>query len=110
MLFAVVSSFNGRALDTEIAFTTTALLGLVTHPANMIMSIVPQAIGSLAAFERIQDYLLQQPRLDERLLLKIIEDNPINTPPVVCIEDLIVRTGPSTPPVLNNISLTIDRG
>ncbi|KPM40571.1 hypothetical protein AK830_g5983 [Neonectria ditissima] len=110
VLFAVVASFNGRALDAEIAFTTTALLGLVTHPANMIMSIVPQAIGSLAAFERIQDYLLQQPRLDKRFVPKTIENSSIHSQSVVCIEDLIVRTGPSTPPVLNNISLTIDRG
>ncbi|TIC97218.1 Canalicular multispecific organic anion transporter 1 [Colletotrichum higginsianum] len=55
VLFVLVASLKGSALDTETAFTTTALLGLVTHPANMIMSIVPQAIGSLAAFERIQD-------------------------------------------------------
>ncbi|KAF4963705.1 hypothetical protein FSARC_8302 [Fusarium sarcochroum] len=110
VLFAVVANFSGQALDTETAFTTTALLGLVTHPANMIMSIVPQAIGSLAAFDRIQEYLLQQPRRDERLSLKTVEDSLIHATPVVYIQDLIVQVGPSTSPIINNVSLTINKG
>lgn len=56
----------GRALDAETAFTTTAILGMVTHPANMVMTIVPRAVAALAGFERIQAYLLQPRRLDER--------------------------------------------
>src|SRR3954447_20645989 len=35
VLYVVVTRWNGSALDTKTAFTTTALLGLVTHPANM---------------------------------------------------------------------------
>ncbi|GAB1312725.1 hypothetical protein MFIFM68171_02935 [Madurella fahalii] len=46
VLFVIVASWNDSALDTATAFTTTALLGLITHPANMIMTIIPQAVGS----------------------------------------------------------------
>jgi ATP-binding cassette, subfamily C (CFTR/MRP), member 1 len=111
VLFVLVASLNGSALDTETAFTTTALLGLVTHPANMIMSIVPQAVGSLAAFERIQQYLLQPPRHDQRLLaLKKVEDSPLDTSPAICFEDVTIQTMPLMPPLLIGINLIVDRG
>ncbi|WQF82387.1 Putative AAA+ ATPase domain, ABC transporter type 1, transmembrane domain-containing protein [Colletotrichum destructivum] len=110
VLFVLVASLKGSALDAETAFTTTALLGLVTHPANMIMSIVPQAIGSLAAFERIQDYLLQAPRNDQRLALKKTEDSPDAVSPAICVENVTIQSSPMSPPILTNISLVIDRG
>lgn len=110
VLFVLVASLKGSALDTETAFTTTALLGLVTHPANMIMSIVPQAIGSLAAFERIQEYLLQAPRNDQRLALKKTEDSPDAVSPAICVENVTIQSSPMSPPILTNISLVIDRG
>ncbi|CCF34829.1 hypothetical protein CH063_01208 [Colletotrichum higginsianum] len=110
VLFVLVASLKGSALDTETAFTTTALLGLVTHPANMIMSIVPQAIGSLAAFERIQEYLLQPSRNDQRLALKKTEDSPDAVSPAICVENVTIQSSPVSPPILTNISLVIDRG
>ncbi|KAK2012789.1 P-loop containing nucleoside triphosphate hydrolase protein [Colletotrichum eremochloae] len=105
VLFVLVASFRGSQLDTDTAFTTTALLGLVTHPANMIMSIVPQAVGSLAAFERIQEYLLQPPRHDHRVLLKKREDSA-----AVRIENVIIQPPSTTSPILANINLTITKG
>lgn len=110
VLFVLVASLNGSALDTETAFTTTALLGLVTHPANMIMSIVPQAIGSLAAFERIQQYLLQPPRRDRRLALEKVDGNPTDTSPAILIDDVTIQTTPSIPPLLTKINISIGRG
>ncbi|KAH7028788.1 ABC transporter type 1, transmembrane domain-containing protein [Microdochium trichocladiopsis] len=58
-IFATLSSMNGLAFNTETAFTAIAVLGLVTHPANMVMTIVPRAIATLAGFERIQAYLIK---------------------------------------------------
>ncbi|KDN60706.1 hypothetical protein CSUB01_04114 [Colletotrichum sublineola] len=82
VLFVLVASFRGSQLDTEIAFTTTALLGLVTHPANMIMSIVPQAST-----------------IEER------EDSA-----AVRIENVIIQPPSTTSPILENINLTITKG
>src|SRR3569833_1015625 len=59
VLYAALSAANGASLDTRTAFTTLAILSLVTGPANMIMTIVPQAIASWASYERIQAYLLE---------------------------------------------------
>ncbi|PWI72127.1 multidrug resistance-associated protein [Purpureocillium lilacinum] len=48
VLFALVAAAQGVQLDAKTTFTTTAILAVVTHPANMIMTIVPRAIAALA--------------------------------------------------------------
>ncbi|PQE27279.1 ABC transporter protein [Rutstroemia sp. NJR-2017a WRK4] len=60
------TSANGITLDTETAFTTVAILSMVTHPANMVMTIVPRAVAALAGFERIQSFLLRPSLQDNR--------------------------------------------
>ncbi|KAH8757146.1 P-loop containing nucleoside triphosphate hydrolase protein, partial [Hyaloscypha sp. PMI_1271] len=109
VLFVVLAHWEGVKLNTETAFTTTALLGLVTHPANMIMSIVPQAIGALAAFDRIQQYLLQPPRCDQRLILSVDNDAK-KISPAICIADVTIQNTSSTRPILSDINLVMDRG
>lgn len=58
-IFAIVSRSRGHALDAQTAFTTMAILSMVTHPANMVMTFVPRVIASLAGFDRIQTFLLR---------------------------------------------------
>jgi ATP-binding cassette subfamily C (CFTR/MRP) protein 1 len=55
--YAILATARGSSLDTETAFTTVAILAMVTHPANMMMTIAPRAIAAYASFERIQAYL-----------------------------------------------------
>ncbi|KAF2721401.1 putative ABC transporter [Polychaeton citri CBS 116435] len=59
VIYAVLSAARGSSLDAETAFTTMAILGMVTHPANMIMTIVPRVVAAFAGFERIQAFLLR---------------------------------------------------
>ncbi|KFY45085.1 hypothetical protein V495_03127 [Pseudogymnoascus sp. VKM F-4514 (FW-929)] len=59
VIFAVIAGVHGRSLDTATVFTTMAILSMVTHPANMVMTIVPRALGAFAGFDRIQSFLLQ---------------------------------------------------
>lgn len=58
-MYAVIAATTGRDFDTETAFTTVAILGMVTHPANMIMTIVPRGVAAFAGFTRIQTFLLR---------------------------------------------------
>ncbi|KAH7034680.1 ABC transporter-like protein [Microdochium trichocladiopsis] len=67
VLYAVLTRRHGnQRLDTEVAFTAVAILGMVTHPANMVMTIVPRIVASFASFERIQEFLTQECRVDKR--------------------------------------------
>lgn len=68
VLYAALQEWRGERLDTETAFTTVAILAMVTHPANMIMTIVPRAVASFSSFERIQAYLLNSSNEDVRLM------------------------------------------
>ncbi|EDN95157.1 hypothetical protein SS1G_11032 [Sclerotinia sclerotiorum 1980 UF-70] len=47
-MFALISQAHGVNLDTETAFTTMAILSMVTHPANMVMTIVPRVVAAFA--------------------------------------------------------------
>ena len=105
----LVARWNGSVLDTETAFTTTALLGLVTHPANMIMSTVPQAIGSLAAFERIQQYLLEPSRQDQRTVLAKISES-MGEMPAISIEDMTIQPMLAKSPILKDVNIVIAKG
>lgn len=58
---------NGTDLDAETSFTTLILLGRVTHPANVVMTIVPRAFIALASFERLQAYLSKPELEDQRI-------------------------------------------
>ena len=59
VIYALISGTRGENLDTETAFTTVAILSMVTHPANMVMTIMPRAVAAFSGFERIQTFLLQ---------------------------------------------------
>lgn len=74
------------------------------------MTIVPQAVGSLAAFERIQQYLLQPPRCDERLVLRKTDDALPRNCSAICAGNVIIRATPSMPPILTDINLDINKG
>lgn len=43
-----------------------AVLGLVTHPANMVMTMVPRVVAASAGFDRIQNYLLRPAQQNTR--------------------------------------------
>lgn len=60
VLYALLVGTTGHTLEIETAFTTIAILAMITHPANMIMTIVPRAVVSFSSFERIQQYLLSE--------------------------------------------------
>ncbi|POS72247.1 hypothetical protein DHEL01_v209361 [Diaporthe helianthi] len=110
VLYAFLATFGGSPLDTETAFTTTALLGLITHPANMIMTIVPQAVGSLAAFERIQQYLLQPSRRDDRLLVKNPDNISVQNSLAIQMQNVAIEGNSSSGPILKNINLVVHKG
>ncbi|KAH3540206.1 hypothetical protein KXV64_006099 [Aspergillus fumigatus] len=58
--YTVISVARGGNMDTETAFTTIAILGMVTHPANMVMTIVPRVVAAFSGLRRIQSFLLRE--------------------------------------------------
>lgn len=67
VLYALLGDSLHSKLNAETAFTTVAILAMVTHPANMLMTIIPRVVASFASFDRIQSYLLENKHRDCRL-------------------------------------------
>ncbi|KAI9742905.1 MAG: hypothetical protein M1818_003634 [Claussenomyces sp. TS43310] len=113
VLFTIIVKVKGSSLDTETAFTTTAILGMVTHPANMIMTIIPQAIASLADFERIHQYLSEPIMLDQRLILKKDFNHGIDDTeaiPAIRIERMSIFNSSTSQLILSGIDLAVNKG
>jgi ATP-binding cassette subfamily C (CFTR/MRP) protein 1 len=112
VISALISVARGGHLDTETAFTTVAILSMVTHPANMVMTFIPRALAAFAGFERIQTFLLQESLQDSRGILPKDSWDPtsgdlIHPSPAVEIRDL--RIGHKKA-ILDNINIEIAAG
>ena len=91
-------------MDTETAFTAVAILGMVTHPANMVMTIVPRAVAAMAVAGRIQSYLLKDSMSDQRGQLPSPCDPNSPSEPAILIASLAIG---GDQPVLDNVSMSI---
>ncbi|KAL7629149.1 hypothetical protein AAE478_000668 [Parahypoxylon ruwenzoriense] len=117
VLYSILARLRGGELDTKTAFTTIAILSMVTHPANMVMTIIPRAIASFASFERIQGFLLETPRQDHRTLVaghkQSIEDETITRNldavlyPAISVAGLSVEESHLA---LDDINFTVQKG
>lgn len=111
VVFALVARLQGSQMDVSTAFTTVAILALVTEPANMIMTIIPKAVATSANFERIQAYLLEPPRTDKRQITHQPSDaSRTNAAAVVDINGATVQSPSTEEAILHDINLVLLRG
>lgn len=97
-------------LDAETAFTTLAVLTMVTHPANMVMTIVPRAVACFASFERIQLYLLESVRADQQRNIAAEHPNSSRGNSAIRLHDVTTGARRGSMPALQEIDLDIDAG
>lgn len=98
----------GSALDVETAFTTVAILTMVTHPANMLMTIAPLAVASLASFERVEQYLLEAFQRDCRRYDPKVSNSAER--PGITLQNVSIGFHPSSGNVLENIGFDVPPG
>jgi ATP-binding cassette subfamily C (CFTR/MRP) protein 1 len=113
IIYAMITLVRrSETLDAETAFTVVAILGLVTHPANMVMTIYPRIVACFASFERIQAYLLDSNHQDSRVVPWRDFRNEDVAHPRSTIQLVHSTVNPSgrSRPVLENINLNIERG
>ncbi|KAH8194053.1 hypothetical protein TruAng_011783 [Truncatella angustata] len=112
VLYAVVVKLQGRRLDAEAAFTTTAILGMVTHPANMVMTIVPRAIASFSSFERIQNFLVEPDLDDSRTKRESIPDRTtdlVPKQPAISFQQVLINSSTSKV-LLQDVTFDVPHG
>ena len=69
VVFAIQSTVRGTdQLTTVQAFTSLAIISLVTNPAQELLISLPGVASATGCFDRIQAFLLSQPWEDTRIL------------------------------------------
>ncbi|KAL7951361.1 P-loop containing nucleoside triphosphate hydrolase protein [Trichoderma barbatum] len=112
VVYAIVARLQGSQLSVSSAFTTVAILALVTEPANMIMTIVPNVVAMSANFERIHAYLLESPRKDKRRVLsRAVDASGIHIADGAVALDGVAVESPSTKEtLLHDVSFVLSQG
>ena len=128
ILYAADAHLRGKgSLDPSTAFTSIAVITLVTTPANNLLALYPQFASVYASALRIQKYLLEPSREDNRILLdpqsKVsnsngdrltsenrLEDTPFDRSLAVIIEDVVLRPATEADVCLNGISMQLKKG
>ncbi|KAK0717286.1 P-loop containing nucleoside triphosphate hydrolase protein [Lasiosphaeria miniovina] len=96
VVYAIQAQLRGeRSIDVNMAFTSLAIIELVTSPTNELLSILPEGASILVAFGRIQTYLLGPSREDKRALFNEMRyiRSGINYPEGITLAGLESRTG-----------------
>lgn len=111
VLSVILAGMRSQTLDVETAFTTIAILAMITHPANMVMTIAPRAVVSFSSFERIQAYITSECSLTGSVLVTSPQPTIALSRSDIAIDlSNITITPLGSKPVLQNINTKIIRG
>ncbi|KAJ5909248.1 P-loop containing nucleoside triphosphate hydrolase protein [Penicillium taxi] len=129
-IYAVYAKLtNHPPLDTDRAFTSFALIQMVTQPANSIMFILPELLTAMTAFDRVQNFLtrlvhqnsrelcqdaIKPHSHDNQLYRDLLTDNADNAGNAetyaISIQNATVQYKEAEIPVLKDISMNIKPG
>ena len=118
--YAIQAQLRGeKAIDVNMAFTSLAIINLVSMPASMLVDIIPQVASILAALDRIQTYLLSPDREDKREFLdeqygnggaSLLGNDENEAATCINIDHVTVRPASTAEPALKNISTALKKG
>ncbi|KAM3460788.1 hypothetical protein NHJ6243_005584 [Beauveria neobassiana] len=110
IFYAVQAQILGaKHVDTEMVFTSLAIIDIVASPANNVVGILPEVASVLASFDRIQAYL--------KIPAEKISDSPVSALPgaptdktAVKLDNVSIRPAATADLVLKNVSTVWKRG
>lgn len=118
IFYAIKAHLHGRtSLNPTTAFTSIAIITLVTASANTLISIFPHFANTYGCATRIQAYLLEPSGDDRRILIKprvadnnVIETSTFHKSLAVNIEDIALRPDDAANTCLDGISMQLTKG
>jgi ATP-binding cassette subfamily C (CFTR/MRP) protein 1 len=113
--YAIQAMVQGSdSLSTVQVFTSLALITLVSYPATRLLAAAPNLAASIGCFDRIQEYLLAESRVDGRVgsgkSLLDMTASATGENPTICLKNASIRPAPEAGIVLENVSLSITQG
>ncbi|RDW69795.1 hypothetical protein BP6252_08815 [Coleophoma cylindrospora] len=112
-VYAVQAYFSGAdSLNTTQAFTSLALITLVSNPAAGLLQAVPNVAGSIGCFERIQKYLLVNTKEDYLVALESTTSHLLDTDPnfILAAKNITLRPSKISDIILRDLSVSIHEG
>jgi ATP-binding cassette subfamily C (CFTR/MRP) protein 1 len=97
-------------LSASHAFTSVALISLVTTPAEELLTAIPSAATSLGCFGRIQTHLLRPRRQDSRIHHASWDDENVISEEAIKLHDLQISTFHDQTLYPHSLDLAIPRG
>ncbi|TGO57755.1 hypothetical protein BCON_0062g00250 [Botryotinia convoluta] len=73
IIYVIVASVNGKALDVSSAFTALSLIALLVAPIRAIVFAVPPLIAAVGCLDRIESFLTSATKRDHRLILPRVQ-------------------------------------
>lgn len=64
----ITFAFTSKSLNTTTIFVSLSYIALLASPLMVVLQSIPQLVSALTCFERIQEYLERDPRVDRRSL------------------------------------------
>ncbi|TVY83108.1 ABC transporter FUM19 [Lachnellula suecica] len=129
IIFAIEATVNGSGrLTAGETFSSLAIISLVTSPASDFLQSLPQIGMATGCLDRVQNFLLAEPRQDDRLDLSSTSPSgasavetenefelrhiptSVLTSPAVVVHSVFVRPSATSPIVLNDINFEVNRG
>ncbi|RDW82953.1 hypothetical protein BP5796_04444 [Coleophoma crateriformis] len=68
-VFTIITRASGQSLNTAKMFTSLSLLSLLSNPLSQVFQSIPNFMGAVGCFNRIQQFLTSETNSDHRLLL-----------------------------------------
>jgi ATP-binding cassette subfamily C (CFTR/MRP) protein 1 len=122
-IFAIQSSAQGsNKLSTGQAFTSLAIISLLSAPAQALLNSIPSITTATSCFGRIQDFLLGLERIDERITAPISVDHGGDsielrdlpsisaTVPAIIMDQVCLQRTQESGMILRDISFQVMRG
>ncbi|KAJ6781871.1 hypothetical protein PWT90_06528 [Aphanocladium album] len=123
IFYAIQAQIRGLAsVDTNMIFTSLAIINLIAAPANSLLGILPELASVLAAFDRIQTHLVKPNYEDKREFLdpgsstsgRSLSGAATSCAPTddtaIRLEQVGIRPALTSDLVLENISTTWKKG
>ncbi|PWY92268.1 putative ATP-binding cassette transporter [Aspergillus heteromorphus CBS 117.55] len=104
VVYAMSPQNNGVLQPNEV-FTSVALLAMVTHPANMVMTFISRAVAMMANINRVQSYI-SRPSLEDTRETLVEEDVKES----VAMENVTIKPPSMAQPIIQGACLHLEKG
>ncbi|KAJ5724827.1 ATP-binding cassette transporter [Penicillium malachiteum] len=105
LILYATSSHSEGSLQAGEVFSSVALLAMVTHPANMVMTLAPRAVAVMANFARVQSYLIK-PLIEDHRQCTVER----STDQFGSFDNVTVKSASASLPIIRNASFDITQG